>query len=163
MSKSRLPGIGTTVGVWGSGKQHSLVNRLSWKQTKYTAWFPGLQLDHLSAPKPELCNLTLPHIPHTISRQYHKLFILELRYHLNLHLHAVPPTHITWGGMKRRENIETLTYLLTPSNRRRSRVPKLQGGPWGSKADIHLTFSGPRLQRATGATSWLPSLAALGN
>ena len=33
MSKRRLPGIGTTVEIWVSGKQHSLVNRLGWKQT----------------------------------------------------------------------------------------------------------------------------------
>ena len=33
------------------------------------------------------------------------------------------------------------------------------GGPGGQNRDIHLTFAGPRLQRAIGATSRLPSLA----
>ena len=36
-----------------------------------------------------------------------------------------------------------------------------RGDPGGQNRDIHLTFSGPRLQRATGATSRLPSLAPL--
>ena len=36
-----------------------------------------------------------------------------------------------------------------------------RGNPGGQNRDIHLTFSGPRLQRATGATSRLPSLTPL--
>ena len=54
MNKWRLPEIGRTVGVWGSGKRHSLSYMLI-EQTKCIAWFPGLlRLDHLSAPKTEL-------------------------------------------------------------------------------------------------------------
>ena len=36
-----------------------------------------------------------------------------------------------------------------------------RGAPGGQNRDIHLTFSGPRLQHAIGATSRLPSLAPL--
>ena len=36
-----------------------------------------------------------------------------------------------------------------------------RGAPGGQNRDIHLTFAGPRLQRAIGATSRLPSLAPL--
>ena len=42
ISKRRLPGTGTTVGVWETGKWHSFDNRLGKKQTKCTAWFPDL-------------------------------------------------------------------------------------------------------------------------
>ena len=42
ISKRRLPGTGTTVGVWESCKRHSIGNRLGKKQTKCTAWFPDL-------------------------------------------------------------------------------------------------------------------------
>ena len=61
------------------------------------------------------------------------------------------------------------TYLLTPSIYSRPVTDEdhvfqnCRGAPGGQNRDIHLTFSGPRLQRAIGATSRLPSLAALGN
>ena len=38
-----------------------------------------------------------------------------------------------------------------------------RGDPGGQNRDIHLTFSGPRLQHATGTMPRLPSLATLGN
>ena len=60
-------------------------------------------------------------------------------------------------------DVELKTYLLTPSavTDEDHVCQNCRGAPGGQNRDIHLTFSGPRLQRATGATSRLPSLAPL--
>ena len=62
-------------------------------------------------------------------------------------------------------DVELKTYLLTPSavTDEDHVCQNCRGAPGGQNRDIHLTFSGPRLQHATGATSRLPSLAALSN